>query len=434
MTSVVSSSLSRARTLAVRLVVASVICALAVAAPNAPRAAASGGSTVDWAVTFAGGTQSATAPDSGSVYDGLGSFTFAAWVRPNSGCSTSFCMIVNKEDSWELAINSGVLDFAVMGATQNWDWQSNRAAASTLPRIAVGTWSHVVMSVDRAGNDLYLFVNGQLVYSLLDSTVSVPSTGRDATEVLTISGRPGANQATGSIDEVRYYNVARNTAAQAQADMGTWGPASTANLMAYFDFNEGTGTALGNDATAAGAGPGLTLNGSPTWVDVKTVDTSTAQGETIVQFPRTYLTQAGGYTIPNGVTRMRVLVVGGGGGGAARHGGGGGGGGVTSSSDYSVTAGNIFEVTVGVGGQGGAGGANNYGIAGSAGTQSQLWRNGAGLRAFGGRGGERGTSPILQGGTSGGTGSTSLNLAGGTGLTGACPSGRSTWCGGGGGG
>jgi hypothetical protein len=64
----------------------------------------------------------------------------------------------------------------------------------------------------------------------------------------------------------------------------------------------------------------------------------------------------GAYTItmPAGVAALDYLVVGGGGGGGS---GGGGAGGVLQGTNFSVTAGSSYAVSVGAGGAGGSGGA-----------------------------------------------------------------------------
>ena len=72
-------------------------------------------------------------------------------------------------------------------------------------------------------------------------------------------------------------------------------------------------------------------------------------GQRIIKF-----TEVGSWTwtVPAGVTSVRVLVVAGGGGGCERHGGGGGGGGMLEHFGYPVTPGGSIPVVVGAGGKG----------------------------------------------------------------------------------
>jgi hypothetical protein len=60
------------------------------------------------------------------------------------------------------------------------------------------------------------------------------------------------------------------------------------------------------------------------------------------------------WTAPTGVTSIEVLVVAGGGSGGSQHGGGGGAGGLIYRSNYTVTPGSSYTVTVGAGGTVGA--------------------------------------------------------------------------------
>ena len=111
------------------------------------------------------------------------------------------------------------------------------------------------------------------------------------------------------------------------------------------------------------------------------------------------------WTVPAGVTSVRVLVVaGGGGGGGILTAGGGGGGGLIHEVGFSVTPGASLSVTVG---KGGASGANGY-------NQPGNYNNGANgdssvfgsLTAAGGGGGGGGgtNSQIGNPGSSGGSG------------------------------
>ena len=168
-----------------KLIVAAVTCALFVSSPwfDVSSANASGSSTVDSAITLTGTSQYTYANDSGTVYDGIGSFTFAMWVKPDSACTAANteCILVNKENSWEFALRSGYFDFAIMGSSQNWDWQGTRDGTfANLPKATTNGWTHAVYSVDRSTNTIRIFLNGRQVYSLTNAT-SIPSTGRDQT-------------------------------------------------------------------------------------------------------------------------------------------------------------------------------------------------------------------------------------------------------------
>ena len=120
------------------------------------------------------------------------------------------------------------------------------------------------------------------------------------------------------------------------------------------------------------------------------------------------------WTVPTGVFRVRVRLVGGGGGGAGGNGAstwssGGGASGGYSEGFVSVTPGQVIVVTIGAGGAGSAQGNGNSGSTG--GTTSF----GAFMSATGGSGGFGGTSTSSGGSPGVGSGGSELNLFGANG-------------------
>jgi hypothetical protein len=101
------------------------------------------------------------------------------------------------------------------------------------------------------------------------------------------------------------------------------------------------------------------------------------------------------WVAPTNVTLASVLVVAGGGGGGSRHAGGGGGGGVLLATNYSLTSGTAYSLSVGKGGAGATGGSSAG--AGRAGQNS----------FFGGSTGA--TSLVANGGGGGAGGGEALN-------------------------
>ena len=106
----------------------------------------------------------------------------------------------------------------------------------------------------------------------------------------------------------------------------------------------------------------------------------------------------GAYTItmPAGVAALDYLVVGGGGGGGS---GGGGDGGVLQGTNFSVTAGSSYAVSVGAGGAGGSGGAWSPVVNATAGGSSTL----SSVTALGGGSGGQGNQQAGNGASGGGS-------------------------------
>lgn len=121
-------------------------------------------------------------------------------------------------------------------------------------------------------------------------------------------------------------------------------------------------------------------------------------GTVIAPISQTFST-SGSFTVPAGVTSIKVEAWGAGGGGAGstnNSGGSGGGGGAYSTNISSVTPGQVISYTVGTGGAGGAWNANS----GTAGSSSTILT----LTASGGTGGTKNGGTAGTGGSaSGGT-------------------------------
>lgn len=216
-------------------------------------------------------------------------------------------------------------------------------------------------------------------------------------------------------------------------------PVSVLTLFALFlgVFLPIMGTAPVANAATAGTGNCVQTVGNTTGVTVTQVGS-----DCVV----TFTSGSNTWTVPAGVTAIRLLIVGGGAGGQADGGGGGGGGGAQTATAVSVTPGTQTSIQVGSGGGTGAGGnattldLNADGTAewnaagGSAGTgwSSRLGGNGgspttppSGSTLTGGRGGDGPSS------TSAGTNATNSGIGNGyqSDITGS-----TLWYGGGGGG
>ena len=128
------------------------------------------------------------------------------------------------------------------------------------------------------------------------------------------------------------------------------------------------------------------------------------------------------FTPPVGVTSIELLVVGGGGGGGGRFvGGGGGAGGLRTNSNFAVSPGTSYAITVGAGGAGGANSttaANAMGTSGSSSVFSSITAAGGG--GGGGYVANPGQAGRTGGSGGGGSGSANSTNAGGA----ATPSGQ----------
>lgn len=132
---------------------------------------------------------------------------------------------------------------------------------------------------------------------------------------------------------------------------------------------------------------------------------SASGGSSPMWYKMQHFTSGGTFTVPAGVTLIKVQVLGGGGGGgtggfaSGRVQGGGGGGGGYAEGIFEVTSGDSYTVVVGSGGTGASSGGDN---SGQPGTASSLSGPGINISATGGDGGFCGRcSPYGAGGMGG---------------------------------
>jgi hypothetical protein len=139
------------------------------------------------------------------------------------------------------------------------------------PGGTTGTWHHIATTFEGSTGLQQIFIDGSLVAS---QTNHQGSPSYDGSHLLIGSDTEGGPTSfalgfKGSIDEVRIFSAVR-TPQQIVADMaGRCSPVTDPTLIAYYPFNEGTGS-VAHDASpnhldgtlgAPGAGAGT----SPRW-------------------------------------------------------------------------------------------------------------------------------------------------------------------------
>ena len=340
----------------------------------------------DYAMTFSGDDQYGEATDD-PVFDLSETLTLEAWLYPTA---TQGCFIA-KRSAYEMCLDNGGYWFGLdSSGTPGWEWYPNSGIKGM-----VDQWQHFAFTKD--GTNAKFYLNGQLAWSASNAPATLGNSSDPF--ILAIQNEDSLEgEFAGRMDEVRVYNTVRSES-EIQADMHTYGPTDTTGLVAYYDFNEGpagttgTGTVYNRASGATSATNVRTVNG-PSYTNVKQV---TSNGNnTVVTFPRSYLTAAGGWRMPEGASGVDYLVVagGGGGGGEGNRGnwkGGGGAGGQVDSGSLSYSSIPV-EVSVGLGGIGGPG--DTYGNAGSGGSTTF----GTATVTGGGRGGSATSSSAESGG------------------------------------
>lgn len=126
---------------------------------------------------------------------------------------------------------------------------------STSATVPVNDWTHVAAVVD--GTSYSFYIDGQFV-----ETVTGGSLLYDEDSYMYLGMGYYGNGLSGSLDEVRVWNVAR-TEAEIQASMNTEIPTTSPGLVAYYQFNQTSGTTLNNAVDCAtGTLTNFTMSGT----------------------------------------------------------------------------------------------------------------------------------------------------------------------------
>ena len=211
----------------------------------------------NYAVSFDGTDDYISVPHNASL--NVNNFSFEAWINLSSSAGT--LTILSKGDGTNDALtnyifnvggnsNSGKLGLFAGGA-----WYSANTALST------GVWYHAAVTV--SGTAVTFYLNG-----MSDGTATLFGSMYTGGTYLFKIGEQGdgcnCNHMNGMIDEVRVWNTAI-TQAQIKTNMFNKNLSNSASgLVAYYRFNEGSGTNASNSCTNTSGIDGTLTNG-PTW-------------------------------------------------------------------------------------------------------------------------------------------------------------------------
>ncbi|HCX21565.1 MAG: hypothetical protein CMB80_21685 [Flammeovirgaceae bacterium] len=185
------------------------------------------------------------------------SFTAEMWVyKPEDKSGFVTLLDFNDDKPW-IGVNSNI--FAV--------WSSFTYSSSSTHKTS--GWTHFAATYD--GTTLTLYEDGIEVYQ---DNVSV-TTGNTG---MTIGFSTGDLYFKGRIDELRIWDDVR-TESEIQDNLFVTLTGSESNLVAYYDFNEGTGTTL-TDATSNNHDGTITNFASSAWVHGAPVDLNIWNGST----------------------------------------------------------------------------------------------------------------------------------------------------------
>jgi hypothetical protein len=213
------------------------------------------GSSLGNALSFNGSSQYVNVSTTAAISNlGLKGYTLEAWVYPTDVNDVK--SVLRKTGDYNLYIINGSV------AAEVWpQGTSNASFVKILPTgsnvIPVNAWTHIAATWNAATQTGILYINGVVVPSTVSATTISGSEplliGRSS-----VYGQPFA----GKMDELRMWDTVR-TATQVANNRNTFIAGNSPHLVAYYKFDEGTGTST---ADASGAGNTGSLVNSPQWV------------------------------------------------------------------------------------------------------------------------------------------------------------------------
>jgi len=208
------------------------------------------------ALAFDGTDDVVTIPDAANLNPGTQNWSIEFWFNSADANTLNAQHIFNKESLYEAKVSGGYLTYALMPA---WDWRGGTTFA-----VLPNTWYHCAIVYDHS--NIYLYKNGVLV----NTEAKTGDMGTTIYPLLfayrSLGGLPEYRY-NGKIDEFRLWNTARSACEIAtNYNVGITG--TETNLVAYYKFNEASGTTLTDLAGGDNNGTLSSFNGTATsgWV------------------------------------------------------------------------------------------------------------------------------------------------------------------------
>lgn len=185
-----------------------------------------------------------------------GNLTFEAWVNLNS--TAAMYTILSKGDGNNNSITNYIFNVGNNNSNGKLSLMIAGAWYTSSLTLSINTWYHCAVTV--AGNTVSFFVNG-IAAGTSTISGSVYSSGTYTLKLGEQGDGCACNRMNGKMDEVRIWNVART---QAEIKAGMFNKSlsgSAGGLVAYYRFNEGSGTNAGNSCTNTAGIDGTLTNG-----------------------------------------------------------------------------------------------------------------------------------------------------------------------------
>lgn len=179
-------------------------------------------------------------------------FTIEAWVNPRGSVFARILFAQASTSNFvSLGTNTGnTIYFYVIK-------NNTTVSVATTSGIPQNQWTHVAARWTSSSSTAEVFFNG-----VLQSSVAGGSSSNGTSGLMTIGARTGGSQYfNGQLDELRVWSTAL-TACQIQANMNNTLPATQANLIMNYNFNQGVAAATNTTVTTLPDLSGNAYNGT----------------------------------------------------------------------------------------------------------------------------------------------------------------------------
>ena len=184
-----------------------------------------------------------------SFLNGATQATFEAWINLSAPPSAVRSMIISRDNSFELQLH----------ASNGLGLRINNGSSLFVPFFpTLNQWYHVA-AIYNAGN-VDFYIDGKFTGSTTQAS-SIQNTGTN----MAIGCRSGGGRClSGTVDEVRIWNVAR-TPAEISANINNELTGTEAGLGAYYNMNDGSGSTIADDLVGSNDGTLTAMDPNTAW-------------------------------------------------------------------------------------------------------------------------------------------------------------------------
>ncbi|MBL4705532.1 MAG: LamG domain-containing protein, partial [Flavobacteriales bacterium] len=154
-------------------------------------------------------------------------FTIETWIKPNG---SAFARVIFAQ------LNAtNFASISLSSSNQVYFYVNNVSSESTSTTLPSGVWSHIACTWDASTSLIEIYINGTLATTSFGGTSTLGNNN-----VMAIGAKTNGTQFfTGELDELRIWDVIRNPC-QISIAMNSEFTISQPNLVAYYNFNQGT--------------------------------------------------------------------------------------------------------------------------------------------------------------------------------------------------